>query len=87
MIPEVGLVDQFPWLQFCYFTNEGQNFVSHHYGFHVVLLPFIQASKWWGNDDPLAAGRLAIATFFGLSLMLFHLLFMGERMRWRWLWV
>ena len=87
MIPEVGLLDQFPWLQFCYFTNEGQNFVSHHYGFHLLLLPFIQASEWWGDGDPLAAGRWAIATFFGLSLMLFHLLFMGERMRWRWLWL
>lgn len=87
MIPEVGLLDKFPWLQFCYFTEEGQDFVSHHYGFHVLLLPFIQASKWWGDGDPLAAGRWAIATFFGLSLMLFHLLFMGERMRWRWIWL
>ncbi|MCH7721071.1 MAG: NPCBM/NEW2 domain-containing protein, partial [Planctomycetes bacterium] len=51
------------------------------------LLPFIEASKWWGDGDPLAAGRWAIATFFGLSLMLFNLLLMGERMRWRWIWL
>ncbi len=55
--------------------------------FHVLLLPFIQASKWWGDGDPLAAGRWAIATFFGLLLMLVHLLFMGERMRRRWIWL
>ena len=86
MIPEYGLLEKFPWLRFAYFTDEGHDFVSHHYGFHVLLVPFVYAS-YWLTGDYLAGARWAIATSFGLTLMLFNLLLITGRVRWRWLWL
>jgi hypothetical protein len=86
MMPQVGLLREFPWLQFCYFTDEGQSFVSHHYGFHVLLNPFVQLSHWL-TGDYLPGGRWAICTFFGLMLVLLDRLLLAARMPWRWLWL
>lgn len=70
MLPDVGLASEFPWLRFAYFTDEGQAFISHHYGFHVLLAPFVRASKWMTGES-FAGGRWAIASCFGLILVLF----------------
>ncbi len=86
MIPETGLVDEFPWLQEVYFSKTDNRFVSHHYGFHILLAPFVAISHWI-TGDYLPGGRWAIATFFGLCLGLMQLLLASERVRWRWLWL
>lgn len=86
MLPEYGLVDTFPWLQFSYFRSEGDAFVSHHYGFHCLLLPFVEASEWL-TGDALAAGRWAVSTFFGLSTLLFFAILRARRVPWPWAWL
>jgi len=70
MLPNVGLVSEFPWLRFAYFTDQGQSFVSHHYGFHVLLAPFVGVSRWI-TGETFAGGRWAIAGCFGLILIVF----------------
>lgn len=70
MLPDVGLVNDFPWLRFAYFTDEGHAFISHHYGFHVLLAPFVRVSRWITGED-FAGGRWVIASCFGLILVLF----------------
>lgn len=86
IIPQVGLLHEFPCLKFCYFTDEGQRFISHHYGFHILLLPFVQLSHWL-TGDYLPGGRWAVCTFFGLMLVLLDRLLVIARIPWRWLWL
>lgn len=86
MLPEVGLVDQFPWLRHVYFSQLDDGFVSHHYGFHVLLVPFVNLGHWL-TGDYLTGGRWAIITFFGLTLMLLNAVLLSEQVRWRWLWL
>jgi hypothetical protein len=86
LLPEIGLAHEFPWLRHAYFTEETDEFVSHHYGFHVLLAPFVHAAKWL-CDDYLVGARWAIATFFAASLTLFQLILMTQRIRCRWLWL
>lgn len=70
MLPEVGLLHEFPWLRFAYFTDEGHAFVSHHYGFHVLLAPFVHLSKWI-TDETFAGGRWFNACCMGVIFVLF----------------
>jgi hypothetical protein len=86
LLPEVGATEEFPWLQFVYFTKSGDEFVSHHWGFHLLMVPFVYAAKWVGGDA-LMGGRWAISTFFAASLTLFNLILMTQRVRCRWLWL
>lgn len=86
MLPEVGLVKYFPWLRHVYFSQLDSSFISHHYGFHVLLVPFVKLS-YWLTGDYLMGGRWAISTFFGLALMMLQGLLISERIRWRWLWL
>lgn len=86
LLPRIGLVGEFPWLQFAYFRAHGDGFVSHHVGFHALLVPFVYAAHWL-TGDYLAGGRWAMATFFGLNLMLFNLLLRAGNVPWRWLWI
>lgn len=86
MMPEVGLIDRLPWLQYAWFTNEGDEFVSHHYGFHVLLIPFLKLGQWLVGDD-LAGARWAISTFFALALVMYHAILRTEGVPWRGLWV
>ncbi len=86
LMPQVGLLHEFPWLKFCYFTDEGHSFVAHHYGFHLLLVPFVHLSHWL-TGDYLPGGRWAVCTFFGLTLVLFDRLLVTANMRWRWLWL
>lgn len=85
LLPEIGLPSEFPWLRFCYFTEDGR-FISNHYGFHVLLCPFVKLSERITGDG-LAGARLAIDVFFGLSLMLMNLILMALGVRWRWIWL
>ena len=86
LLPEYGILQEFPWLRFCYFTDEGDAFVNHHYGFHAMLAPFVTLSKQM-TGDYLTGARWAMATFFGGSMVLFNLILMTGRVRWRWLWL
>jgi len=86
LMPQVGLLREFPWLKFCYFTDQGQAFMSNHYGFHALLVPFVKLSRWLTGDE-LPGGRWAICTFFGLLLVLFDRLLVIARTPWRWLWL
>ncbi len=86
MLSEHGLVREFPWLKFAYFTGEGPAFVSHHYGFHVLLWPFVEAAQWL-TGDPLTGGRWATTAFFGAVAMLFNSLLIRERVPWRPFWI
>ena len=86
LLPEIGLVDELPWLRHSYFTETGHEFVSHHYGFHVLLTPFVHAAGWLRGDH-LVGGRWATATFFAACLTLFQLILMTQRIRCRWLWL
>ena len=86
LLPQVGIVHDLPWLQYAYFRQEGHEFVSHHFGFHVLLMPFVYLSQWLTGDF-LAGGRWAAATFFGLNLVLFNLLLRTGNVPYRWGWL
>ncbi|MGD9715413.1 MAG: hypothetical protein AB7V46_25675, partial [Thermomicrobiales bacterium] len=86
LMPQIGLVGDFRWLQYSYFMNEGHDFVSHHYGFHVLLIPFVYAGDWLAGDFA-TGGRWGICFFFGTVLALFNLLLIHANVRWRWLWL
>jgi len=86
ILPEVGAMDEFPWLEFVYFRDEGNAFVSHHWGFHLILLPFVQAAEALGGGA-LAGGRWATSVIFGLNLLLFHAIIRARRVPWPWLWI
>lgn len=70
LLPDEGLVKTFPWLQFSYFREQGDAFVSHHYGFHCLLYPFVAASNWLTGDS-LAGGRWAVSTYFAITACIF----------------
>ena len=78
LMPEIGLIDRFPWLTTTIFEKK---FISHHYGFHLLLIPFLKASAWFGADDPLQGARWAITFCFGCVTVLFDLLLMAGRVR------
>jgi hypothetical protein len=86
MLPTHGLVETFPWLRHAYFTEAGDAFVSHHYGFHALLVPFVYAAKATTGDF-LAGGRWAVCTFFGMNLLLFNLLLRAGHVPYRWAWL
>jgi hypothetical protein len=83
MLPEIGLPPRFEWLTQTIFFDR---FVSHHYGFHVYLLPFVKVSQWLVGD-PIPGARWAMAVSFGLVLAVFVwvLRTLGITSRWVWL--
>lgn len=89
MIPTHGIMQRFPWLQFAYLDPsdpQGVRFVSHHFGFQVLLMPFVFLSHAL-TGDYLPGARWAIAAFFGGVLMLINMLLITADVRWRWLWL
>lgn len=86
MLPEHGLMVQFPWLRFTYFRDQGDDFVSHHWGFHALLLPFVKAAEWL-HGDALRGGRWALCAISGANLLVFHLLLRQRRVPLHWLWI
>ncbi len=83
LLPRIGLIDKFKWLTTTIFADR---FVSHHWGFHVLLVPFVYAGRWLRGDYPVGA-KWGITCFFALSMVLFHLLLMVRGVRFRWLWL
>ena len=83
LLPEIGLVHDFPWLRFVYFTSDG-HFISHHYGFHVLLSPFVWVAHRLTGDYGFG-GRWFIFAGLGASLVLFNLILIAGKVRHRWL--
>lgn len=86
LLVEQGLPQKFPWLQYAYFRESGDDFVSHHVGFHALLAPLVLAARAI-TGDALDGGRWAVCAFFGANLLLFDLLLRRERVPLRWLWL
>ncbi|QOJ15145.1 MAG: NPCBM/NEW2 domain-containing protein [Planctomycetia bacterium] len=86
LLPQHGLLRTFPWLQFAWFRDAGDGFVSHHYGFHVLLLPFVLLSQAL-TGEPLSGGRWAITACFGVMLSVLNALLAAGGVRFRWLWL
>lgn len=86
MLPQVGILREFPWLQFVWFSDQGHEFVSHHFGFHVLLWPFVTLARCVGGE-PLAGGRWAMAFFMGLNFLLFQRILRQRGVPLRWLWL
>ncbi|RME39511.1 MAG: hypothetical protein D6788_05260 [Planctomycetota bacterium] len=85
LMPEHGLLRELPWLKFVYFTREGHAFVNHHYGFQLLLAPFVKGAQVW-TGDALAGARLAMVVFHGLTLVMINLILRAVGARWRWIW-
>ncbi len=86
ILPEQGLLDTLPWLRFTWFTDEGDAFVSHHYGFHLLLSPMVHLSKAL-TGDYLAGARWAMCLMMGLTFLLLDRLLAMAGVRWRLLWL
>jgi hypothetical protein len=88
MLPEHGAIQRLPWLRYGYLDPSdltGERFVSHHFGFHVFLAPFVYLSKAL-TGDYLPGARWAIAIAFGAVFALFNLILAHGGVRWRWIW-
>lgn len=85
-MPEWGLVPKFPWLQNVYWRSEGDAFVSHHFGFQLMLMPFVRISHWL-TGDYVPGARVFCALIFGLNLVLFNLLLRHANVPLRWFWI
>jgi hypothetical protein len=83
LLPEIGLIDTFPWLRTTVFYDK---FVNHHYGFQLLLSPFVHLAKRL-TGDYAAGGRWFITLSFGLSMACFNLLLMARRIERRWIWL
>lgn len=83
LLPEIGPIERFQWLTTTIFEDR---FVSHHWGFHLLMVPFVHAGRWLAGDY-LVGAKWGITFFFALSVVLFHLLLMVQRVRFRWLWL
>lgn len=68
MILDNGILQHFPWL---YFTTLNENFVDHHFLFHVLLIPFIQIGKMFTNGDMNAGIMLGAKSAIVLAISLF----------------
>lgn len=86
LLPEIGMTDTFPWLRFVFFRQSSDAFVSHHTGFHLLLVPFTYAAHAL-TGDYLPGARWAMIFCFGMVAALIDGLLLSERLRWRWLWL
>ena len=83
LMPKIGLIGQFKWLTTTIFADR---FVSHHWGFQALMVPFVYAGQWL-RGDAMVGAKWAITFFFAVSMVLFDLLLMVQRVRFRWLWL
>jgi len=83
LMPEIGLIDTFPWLRTTVFHEK---FTNHHYGFQLLLSPFVRLAHQW-TGDYAAGGRWFMTVSFGVSMALFNLLLMVRGIERRWLWL
>ena len=83
LLPELGFTKSFPWLRW---TILNEQFVSHHYGFHVLLLPFVYAAEASGHQ-PAFGGKIAACVALGVTFAIFHVLVRGRGAPFPLLWV
>lgn len=65
-LPAWGFIQKFPWLHWTIFRDD---FVSHHYGFHILIAPFAIASQWI-TGDAVAGGKIATIFYSGVTCAL-----------------
>ena len=82
MLPAWGFLDQFPWLHWTLFRDQ---FVSHHYGFHVLLAPWVWAGQWLAAD-PGQGAKAAACAASGLTSLLFYRLVRQRGLPSPWFW-
>jgi hypothetical protein len=83
LLPELGFTQRFPWLHWTIFRDQ---FVSHHHGFHVLLLPFAWVSQQLTGEGVWGA-KAATAVAMGFTLVLAVLVLRELDARPRWLWL
>ncbi len=72
LVKEGNIVKDFPWTQFTTYKNL---FVDHHFGYHLLLLPFLSIPTPKNFDilstqiDPLLKVKLASAFFAALAIL------------------
>ena len=82
MLPQWGFPDQFPWLHWTLFRDQ---FVSHHYGFHILLSGWVWAGQVLAHDPALGA-KAAACVASGLTSWLFYRLLVQRGVPLPWLW-
>jgi hypothetical protein len=70
LLPQLGFIHEFPWLHWTIFRDR---FVSHHYGFHVILMPLVWLSDLW-TGDLIVGGKVAVVGAMGVTAVVFHAL-------------
>lgn len=70
LIIEKGPMKEFPWLQF---TVLRDNFIDHHFLYHIFLLPFVVLF------DPLVGAKLATVIFASLFVLVFYFFLQQSR--------
>lgn len=83
MLPDVGFIKTFPWLNWTIFRDE---FVSHHHGFHVLLAPLVHWSDRLTGESFLG-GKFAAMLAMGSAAALLAFSLRQLRVRHRWIWV
>lgn len=68
LLPQIGFIHEFPWLHWTIFR---EHFVSHHYGFHMVLAPLAWLSDHL-TGDLVAGGKAAVVMAMGASAAAFY---------------
>ena len=68
LLPELGFTQSFPWLRWTILNND---FVSHHYGFHALLLPFVAAAEAQGYPSALG-GKIAACVAMAATFAILH---------------
>jgi hypothetical protein len=82
MLPEWGFPDRFPWLHWTLFRDQ---FVSHHYGFHVLLSGWVWAGQHLVNN-PMLGAKAAACVASGLTSALFYRLLVQRNLPAPWFW-
>ncbi len=67
LLPELGFTQTFPWLRWTIFN---EHFVNHHYGFQVLLVPFVYAANAFGHPAALG-GKFAACIAMAVTLAVF----------------
>lgn len=49
LLPDIGFPEHFHWLRHTILNNKN---VSHHHGFHILMMPFVFGSKWVADHAP-----------------------------------
>lgn len=70
LLPELGFVKTFPWLRWTILYDP---FVSHHYGFHALLVPFVAVAKYLGFESAIG-GKIAACVASAATFGVFHFL-------------